>query len=503
MLVIGKPSLRCARMFQSVCQRTCGMATLKSVGFDSPEESRVQIPPCAGRRIAKWFWILQFRAPRGAIMKLCALPPPTDAAAASCGNGRPPCLAETPYPRVPGQRQCLPPLPRRTESVSREASMGERKRQSNSDRRVTDMKKVIINENERGLLFRNGKYVKLLCPGKYRLFGGSQAEVLPMDGMLVPYQCSLDTLLDDPEIAGQVCVAEVADQQLALHFIDGNFSEALGPGKYAFWSIRRQHSFQYVDTSTPDVGGDVPAYIFPFLPSEWYTKVEVAQFQRARLYFGQRLERILEPGTYYFWKTSVKVEVGFVDTRLTQMDITGQEILTQDKVSLRINFVCHYRITDYVKVITEIDGYEEQLHVAAQLALREYVGRHKLDEILENKEQISEYTVGKLQEKGPSLYLEITDGGVKDIILPGEIRDIMNTVLVAEKRAQASVITRREEVASTRSLLNTARLMDESQTLYRLKELEYIERICANVGSINLSGSGDLLAQLRELLRGK
>ena len=64
-------------------------------------------------------------------------------------------------------------------------------------------------------------------------------------------------------------------------------------------------------------------------------------------------------------------------------------------------------------------------------------------------------------------------------------------------------ISRREEVASTRSLLNTARLMDESQTLYRLKELEYIERICANVGSINLSGSGDLLAQLRELLRGK
>lgn len=365
------------------------------------------------------------------------------------------------------------------------------------------MKKVIVNENERGLLFRNGKYVKLLCPGKYHLFGGSQAEILPLDGMLAPCQCSLDTLLDDPEIAGQVCVAEVADQQLALRFTDGKFSGALGPGKYAFWSVQRQHSFQYVDISTPEVGSDVPDYIFPLLSSVWYTKVEVAQFQRARLYFNQRLERILEPGTYYFWKNGVKVEVGFVDTRLTQMDITGQEMLTQDKVSLRINFVCHYRITDYVKVITEIDGYEEQLHVAAQLALREYVGRHKLDEILENKEQISEYTVGKLQEKGPSLYLEVTDGGVKDIILPGEIRDIMNTVLVAEKRAQASVITRREEVASTRSLLNTARLMEESQTLYRLKELEYIERICANVGSINLSGSGDLLAQLRELLRGK
>lgn len=92
--------------------------------------------------------------------------------------------------------------------------------------------------------------------------------------------------------------------------------------------------------------------------------------------------------------------------------------------------------------------------------------------------------------------------GVKDIILPGEIRDIMNTVLVAEKRAQANVITRREEVASTRSLLNTAKLMDENKTLYKLKELEYIERICENVGSINVSGNGDLLSQLTAVLRG-
>ncbi|MBQ8824090.1 MAG: slipin family protein, partial [Ruminococcus sp.] len=66
--------------------------------------------------------------------------------------------------------------------------------------------------------------------------------------------------------------------------------------------------------------------------------------------------------------------------------------------------------------------------------------------------------------------------------------------------AQANVITRREEVASTRSLLNTAKLMDENKTLYKLKELEYIERICENVGSISISGNGDLLTQLTNLL---
>ena len=91
---------------------------------------------------------------------------------------------------------------------------------------------------------------------------------------------------------------------------------------------------------------------------------------------------------------------------------------------------------------------------------------------------------------------------MKDIILPGEIRDIMNTVLIAEKRAQANVITRREEVASTRSLLNTARLMEENQTLFKLKELEYLEKICDNVGNITVNGGSDLLSQLTYILKG-
>ena len=263
-----------------------------------------------------------------------------------------------------------------------------------------------------------------------------------------------------------------------------------------------QHEFKIVDISTPAVDESVPRHIFSKIPQSYYTKIEVAEYQKARLYFNQKLERILDAGTYYFWKTPIKVDAGFVDTRLTQMDITGQEILTADKVSLRINFVCNYRVTDCVKILTEIDDFEEQIHVAAQLALREYVGKYKLDEILENKAEMSEFVFGKLKAKEKELFVEITDAGVKDIILPGEIREIMNTVLVAEKRAQANVITRREEVASTRSLLNTAKLMDENQTLYKLKELEYVERICENVGNISLNGNGNILGQLTAILNG-
>ncbi|MBR2340205.1 MAG: slipin family protein [Clostridia bacterium] len=363
------------------------------------------------------------------------------------------------------------------------------------------MKKVIINENQKGFLFKNGKYVKLLNAGKYRIFGDREIEICNLEQPLVSNKCALDTLLADESVSRQVSLVEVDDEQLALHYVNGKFSSVLRCGKHAFWSVVDKHDFKLVDISTPTVDESVPEYIFSKISQIYYTKVEVAEYQKARLYFNQRLEKILDAGTYYFWKTPVKIDVGFVDTRLTQMDITGQEILSADKVSLRINFVCNYRVTDYVRILTEIDDFAEQIHVAAQLALREYVGKYKLDEILENKDMMSKFVFERLQKKEKELFVEITDAGVKDIILPGEIREIMNTVLIAEKRAQANVITRREEVASTRSLLNTAKLMDDNQTLYKLKELEYVERICENVGNITLNGSGDVLSQLTGILR--
>ena len=362
------------------------------------------------------------------------------------------------------------------------------------------MKAIIVQDNQRGLLFRHGKFVRMLEPGRHWLYGGRQAEILPVREPLHSALCPLEQLLEDPAIARAAASVEVADQQLALHYVNGVFQEALRKGRHAFWNLRGEHTFQLVDTASPEVGPEVPAYVLARLPSALCQRVDVEDYQKARLYFDHRLQRVLDGGTYHFWRNGVLVEADMVDTRLTQLNVTGQEILTRDKVSVRINYVCSYRITDWVKVLTEIDDYAEQLHVAVQLALREFVGVQRLDELLDSKEQLSAQVLVRLREKAPALYLEITDGGVKDIILPGEIREIMNTVLVAEKRAQANVITRREEVASTRSLLNTARLMEENRTLMRLKEMEYIERICENVGSISLSGNGDLLAQLQQLL---
>ena len=123
-----------------------------------------------------------------------------------------------------------------------------------------------------------------------------------------------------------------------------------------------------------------------------------------------------------------------------------------------------------------------------------------MDELLNDRENIGNEILGELKKRTEGMYIEISSAGIKDIILPGAITAIMNSVLAAEKRAQANVITRREEVASTRSLLNTAKLLDENKTLRRLKELEYIEKIFANVGEITVDARSSLMSQLAKII---
>ena len=361
------------------------------------------------------------------------------------------------------------------------------------------MKKVIINEHERGLLFKHGKFQSVLEPGKHRIGFNAVLETVHTDTPIQSKYCSLAGLLENGDFKNAVTVYEIGDGKIGLQYLNGRFSCVVPRGSYAYFNTADSRRVDIFDTTAPDIIG-VPESVIAKLPTSCIIKVEVEHYQKALLFVNGKLDRTLDAGVYHFWRGNSKITTQYVDTRLTPLEVSGQEMLTRDKVTLRVNFVCNYRVTDAVKAITEIGNYSYQLYLAAQLALREYVGAHRLDEILESKKAMSDFVFDRLAEKQESFFVEVSDADVKDIILPGEIRDIMNTVLVAEKRAQANVITRREEVASTRSLLNTAKLMEENETLYKLKELEYIERICENVGNININGNGDVITQLATLL---
>lgn len=368
---------------------------------------------------------------------------------------------------------------------------------------TTYINKITIQNDQRGLLFKDGSYIRLLGPGKHRFPFFAKTTVYVMDvtkPFAVPGK-ELALFLHDSKLMEELLVVDVADDEYVLHYEDNRCKSVLKAGKHAYWKSSVTHTFTRLNTLEIELPATLKAADLMKL-NGLYSTHEVAGHERGFLFYDNVLQRELGPGKYRFWHTPVTVSVRTVDMRRQQLDLTGQEMMTEDKVTLRLNFVSQYVMKDPLKAM-EIKGFEEQLYIQLQLILREYVGTMKLDELLRTKQEIGAFVLERLAVRSGEYGVAFLSAGVKDIILPGEVKDIMNTVLLAEKKAQANLITRREETASTRSLLNTAKLMDENATLYRLKELEFLEKICDNVGSVSLTGGGNLVEQLNQLLGGK
>lgn len=360
---------------------------------------------------------------------------------------------------------------------------------------------VIIKEQECGYLMKNGQFQKLLLAGKYTYMSwlGYTVSVVPMKGLVKTQDIPMEVLLKCPAFASRVVKAELPDTSIALRFVNGAYREVLTAAETYFWNVFEKNEFQIIDITQPYMEQSLPRMYMDLMPVKYYKKITVKDGEVGLLYFDNRFQKRLETGTYFFWNYGTEVMCKIFNIKRQQLEISGQEILTADKVGVRLNVICNYRITNPEELVKKIDGIAQQLYTCAQLIIREYVGRFRLDELLAQKEEIGKYILDKMKERQEELCVEVISGGIKDIILPGEIREIMNTVLIAEKKAQANVIMRREEVASTRSLLNTARLMDENKTLFKLKELEYLERICDKVGNISINGGKGVLEQLAEL----
>jgi regulator of protease activity HflC (stomatin/prohibitin superfamily) len=218
---------------------------------------------------------------------------------------------------------------------------------------------------------------------------------------------------------------------------------------------------------------------------------EVADRHVGLLLVDGRLVRTLDPGLYAYWTFNRTVQVEQIDQRLQPMEVQGQEILTRDKVTIRVNLTASYRVSDPVKARSSLDRFTEYLYRELQFGLRQAVGTRTLDALLENKGQLDQSILDHVRENASAHGIEVTKTGVKDLILPGDMRELLNQVVEAEKAAQANVIKRREETAATRSLLNTAKLMDENPTLMRLKELEALEKVADKVDRLTVFGGLD------------
>ena len=361
------------------------------------------------------------------------------------------------------------------------------------------MKKVKLNAYQIGLVFKNGEYRKMLVAGTYWFWKNESVYVYDITKQFAA-PIELNILLQDNMLADILQVVEVKDNEIALQYENGLLKSVMTAGRYVFWKSVVQREFIKADISNIEIADNFDRSLLAKAPlNVWVRMYEVQSNEKALLFVEGKYVKQLEPGAYYWWKNSIAIHVGKVDIRQQQLEVNGQEILTKDKAALRINAWAQYKVADIGKALLQNKDYDKQLYVAFQLALREYIAGFSFDELLEKKESIAPFILQRVQQNAEALGVAVSDFGIRDIILPGDVKEIMNQVLIAEKKAQANTIMRREETASTRSLLNTAKLMEDNAMLWKLKEMEYVEKIADKISNISVSGNGVLIEQLKQI----
>ncbi len=374
--------------------------------------------------------------------------------------------------------------------------------------------KHIVRKHERALLFRDGDFVKFLEPGVHRFVTVLRNITVERFDLTVPVWAHRlqDFLVERyaEDVARYFDVVDTGKDEIAIVFHDEKVTLVLAPATRKLFTKGvhriRVERFPIADTLEVDkrlakrlVAGTDPV-LKAIADKAIYSRV-VPEGHVGLLYVDGELVRSLKPGFHAYFAVERGIGVDLFDTRVQTLEVSGQEILTKDKVSLRINLTATYQLTDVEKAVRATRDPLDHLYKEVQFGLRGAVGTRTLDALLEDKGVIDRTVAEYLKQRFGEIGIAVKSVGVKDIILPGDMKELLGKVVEAEKAAQANVIRRREETNATRSLLNTAKVMETNAVALRLKELETLEKITEKIGSISVYGGLDSV--LNDLVRMK
>lgn len=360
------------------------------------------------------------------------------------------------------------------------------------------MKKLTILQNQVGVSIKNNEIKNIYTQGKHWIFSWTNVTIFDInEPIAIEFH---NQFLSDNRLKMMINYVELEHNQVALVFTNKQFSASFQEQNALLWKDATHLEWETHDLNSNDIVHHLsPRQLNSLKKIRKIRTYTVPIHYQGQLYINNKFVELLEPGEYNFFLNETNINVVTREMRAQIMEILGQEILTKDKAQLRINCMLHYQVMDLKKATNSNHDFEKSMYQTIQLSLREYIGRMSFDELMADKDSISTFLMEKHRLAFQEIGIELREAGIKDIILPGDIREIMNKVLIAEKNAQANSIMRREETASTRSLLNTAKLMEENEILWKLKEMEYLEKISENVHSISISGGGNVLNELKTL----
>jgi regulator of protease activity HflC (stomatin/prohibitin superfamily) len=371
---------------------------------------------------------------------------------------------------------------------------------------ILGRQRVLVKENERAVALYKGEVLSILGPGEH--FLPDRRGRLEVDRhdvgnavFVSVYEKALFAKL--PEAAAKhLTVIRTGRNEVAIVERDGALHWVLPPDrKLVVWTDAGPWKVETVDLAA---GVAVDAALLRRLIHGKRTELvavhPVMEGQAGLLFVDGSYIETLKPGVHGFWTVGKTVQVRTVDLKRQSLDVAGQEVLTKDRVTIRINIAAEYRVVDPLKAVSTVKEFSDTLYRALQYAFRKTLGSLTLDHILEKKVTVDEEAAAKVRADMAEIGVEVSDIALKDVILPGEMREILNQVVSAEKQAEANIIRRREETNATRSLLNTAKVMAENPVMLRLKELEALEAIAGKVERLTVhNGTGGLLNDLVKL----
>jgi len=356
-----------------------------------------------------------------------------------------------------------------------------------------------IELNQRAVLLREGKPERVLEPGHYAFWG--------LQNKLLTWK--LDDLIfwAQPEVLAMLPptwfqTVHLAATERAVIYRDDKPKLFLRPGVHRVWMLDPMvavRTFNVLDAA-PEMTDELRAVV----PAAEIVETQVRQFEKGLKYVQGRFEGMLEPGRHAFWNhPAARVTVNVIDTRVQQLKIEGQELMTRDKVTLRLTLTAEYAPNDAPTTVHAVADVKDALYLAVQLAAREFVAGVTLDDLLEGRDTLTRYLEAQVQPRAEAFGLRLHRVGVKDVILPGEMKTLLNKVIEAEKAAAANVILRREDAAATRNMAQTAKVIAENPVLMRLKELETMKDIAEKIDEIKLVMGTEGLSKMLPFANGK
>ena len=351
--------------------------------------------------------------------------------------------------------------------------------------------RVTVQDGERAILTRNGRFERVLEPGRHTAFDPLRETAAEVHNVVrAEFSAERYAVLKAarPDVAAALFEAvETRADEIAIVSLDGRPLHLMGPWQVrVFWKVATRVEVERVDVTTDRKVAQRHLAMVARERNAYVAEHVVENHEAGLLYVEGKLVERLAPGRHAFWTVGRKIEVKRLDLRPQLVEITAQEMLTKDRISLRVTLTAFRRIVDPERAVAATADVDAWLYRLVQFAIREAVAARTLDEVLAAKNALDAELRTFVRERVAEAGIEVTELGVKDVILPGEIRELVNKVVEAERLAKANQIRRQEETAATRSLLNTAKLMEDNPLLLRLKELESLERLVEKVGKIDL-----------------